>query len=113
VEKSRLRPNCPMVMNIPWNELARIPNQKPDRHLAAALGDGSFVPFTAVAGRCTNQTVKNNAAHTPDLEPVEVSEKIDFDRPDFLLAERIRAGITEIFIGLIVLASFVAFCCFH
>jgi hypothetical protein len=54
---------------------------------------------------------KNSDA--PDVELVEVSEKIKFDWPEFLPVERIKAGITEIFIGSIAFAAIVAFCCFH
>jgi len=55
--------------------------------------------------------MKKNSALAPDRELVEVPEKIEFDSPDFLPVERIKAGITEIFLGLIAFAAVIAFCC--
>ena len=43
---------------------------------------------------------------------VDLPEEIKFDWPEFLPVERIKAGITEIAVGLIVFAALVAFCCF-
>ena len=54
-----------------------------------------------------------NSAHALDRGLVEVSEEVKFDWPGFLPVERIKAGITEIAVGLIVFAALVAFCCFH
>jgi len=54
-----------------------------------------------------------NSAHSLDRELVEVSEELKFDWPRLLPVERIKAGITEIAVGLIVFAALVAFCCFH
>jgi len=54
-----------------------------------------------------------NSAHSLDRELIEVSEELKFDWPRFLPVERIKAGITEIAVGLIVFAALVAFCCFH
>ena len=56
--------------------------------------------------------MEKNSALAPDGgEPVEVPEKIEFDLPDFLPVERIKAGIMEIFVGLIAFAAIVTFCC--
>ena len=57
--------------------------------------------------------MEKNSAHAPDVELVEVSEKMEFDWPESPPVERIKAGITEIFLGLITFAAIVAFCCFH
>jgi hypothetical protein len=54
-----------------------------------------------------------NLAHAPDVELVEISEKIEVERPEFRPAERIKAGITEIILGLIAFAVIVAFCFYH
>jgi hypothetical protein len=54
--------------------------------------------------------MEKNSGLAPDGEVVEVREKIEFDMPDFLPAERIKAGITEIFLGLIAFAAVIAFC---
>jgi hypothetical protein len=77
------------------------------------LRTGSFVPFTIVAGCSTDETMEKNSAHAPDVELVEVSEKIEFEWSEFLPVERIKAGITQIFLGLIAVAAIVAFCCYH
>jgi hypothetical protein len=55
--------------------------------------------------------MEKNSALAPDGELVEVPKKIDFDSPDFAPVERIKAGITEIFLGLIAFAAVIAFCC--
>ena len=55
--------------------------------------------------------MEKNSAVAPDGELAEVPEKIEFDSPDFLPAERIKAGITEIFLGSVAFAAIVAFCC--
>jgi hypothetical protein len=57
--------------------------------------------------------MEKNSAHALHVELVEISEKTDFDWPEFLPVERIKAGITEIFLGLIAFAAMVAFCCFQ
>jgi hypothetical protein len=56
--------------------------------------------------------MEKNSAHALDVELVEVSEKIAFDRPKFLSVERIKAGITKIS-GSMAFAAIAAFCCFH
>jgi hypothetical protein len=43
-----------------------------------------------------------NSAHALDRGLVEVSEEVKFDWPGFLPVERIKAGIREIAVGLIV-----------
>jgi hypothetical protein len=43
---------------------------------------------------------------------VEVSEKTP-EWPQFIPMDRIKAGITEIALGLLGFAALVAFCCFH
>ena len=55
--------------------------------------------------------MEKSSAHTVDREFVDISEEMKFDWPDFLPVERIKAGITEIALGLIVFAAFVVFCC--
>jgi len=55
--------------------------------------------------------MEKNSALASDGELVEVPEKTKFDSPDFLPMQRIKAGITEIFLGLIAFAAIVAFCC--
>jgi hypothetical protein len=55
--------------------------------------------------------MEKNSALAPGGELVEVPEKKEFDSPDFLPVERIKAGITEIFLGLIAFAAVLAFCC--
>jgi hypothetical protein len=67
---------------------------------------GSFVPFTIVAGSSTDKNMQENSAHVE-------APKIRFDSPLFLPLERVKAGITEIALALIVFAALVAFCCFH
>jgi hypothetical protein len=57
--------------------------------------------------------MEKNSAQALDEELVEVSEKIKFDWPEFLPVERIKAGIMESALGLIVFAALVAFCCFY
>jgi hypothetical protein len=73
---------------------------------------GSFVPFTIVAGSSTDQTMQENSAHALGGGLVEASE-IRFDSRQFLPSERIKAGITQIALGLIMFAALVAFCCFQ
>jgi hypothetical protein len=45
-----------------------------------------------------------------DREFVDICEEMKFDWPEFLPVERIKAGITEIALGLIVFAALVVFC---
>jgi hypothetical protein len=54
--------------------------------------------------------MEKNSAHAVDREFVDISEEMKFDWPDFLPVERIKAGITEIALGLIVFAAFVVSC---
>jgi hypothetical protein len=54
--------------------------------------------------------MEKNCADTLDRELVEVSEEMKFDWPEFLPVERIKAGITEIALGLIVFATLIVFC---
>ena len=55
--------------------------------------------------------MEENSAQALDGELLEVSE-IGFDWPQFLPVERIKAGLTEIALGLTMFAAPVAFCCF-
>ena len=57
--------------------------------------------------------MEKNSAQALDGELVQVSEEIKFDWPEFLPVERIKAGIMESALGLIVFAALVAFCCFY
>ena len=54
--------------------------------------------------------MENNCAQTWDREFVKISEEMKFDWPEFLPVERIKAGITEITLGLMVFAALVVFC---
>ena len=83
------------------------------RTLYVHAATGSFVPFTIVPGCSTDKSMGKNSAHALDRGLVELSEEIQFDWPEFLPVERIKAGITEIAVGLIVFAALIAFCCFH
>ena len=55
--------------------------------------------------------MEENSTQALDGELFEVSE-IRFDWPQFLPVERIKAGLTEIALGLTMFAALVAFCCF-
>ena len=48
-----------------------------------------------------------------DRALVKPAEEIEFDWPEFLPVERIRAGIMEIALGFLLFAGLVAFCGFH
>ena len=61
-----------------------------------------------VAGCSNDKTMEENSVHALDGTLVEASEKT----PQFLPIERIKTGITEIALGLLVFAALVAFCCF-
>jgi len=50
------------------------------------------------------------ALYDLDRALVETAEEIEFDWPKFLPVERIKAGITEIALGLLLFAGLVAFC---
>ena len=54
--------------------------------------------------------MEKNSAHTWDREFVKISKEMKFDWPEFLPVERIKAGITEIALGLMVFAALVVFC---
>ena len=54
--------------------------------------------------------MEKNSADTLDREFVDICEEMKFDWPEFLPVERIKAGITEIALGLIVFATLVVFC---
>jgi hypothetical protein len=56
--------------------------------------------------------MQENSAHVLDGGLVEASE-IRFDSRQFLPVERIKAGITQIALGLIMFAALVSFCCFQ
>jgi len=53
------------------------------------------------------------ARHDLERALAEAAEEMDFDWPEFLSGERIKAGITEIVLGFPLVAGFVAFCSFH
>src|SRR5215472_4769867 len=85
---------------------ANCPEIKPATRSATS---GSFVPFTIVA-RCSKvKAMEENSAQALDGELLEVSE-IRFDWPQFLPGERIKAGLTEIALGLTMFVALVAFC---
>jgi hypothetical protein len=54
--------------------------------------------------------MEKNSANTLNRDFVDISEEVKFDWPEFLPVERIKAGITEIALGLIVFAALVMFC---
>ena len=54
--------------------------------------------------------MEENSAQALEGVPVEVFE-IRSGRPQFLPMERIKAGLTEIALGLVMFAALVAFCC--
>jgi hypothetical protein len=54
--------------------------------------------------------MEENSAQALEGEPVEVFE-IRSGWPQFLPVERIKAGLTEIALGLAMFAALVAFCC--
>ena len=74
---------------------------------------GSFVPFTIAAACSTHKAMEKNFAHTLNPGFVAVSEELKFHWPEFLPVERIRAGMTEIALGVIVFGALVVFCCFE
>jgi len=57
-----------------------------------------------------DKTVEENSAQALEGEPVEGFE-IRFGWLQFLPVERIKAGLTEIALGLAMFAALVAFCC--
>jgi hypothetical protein len=58
------------------------------------------------------KAMEENSAHTLDRTLIEASEKTH-DWTQFLPIERIKTGLTEIALGLLVFVTLVAFCCFH
>jgi len=56
--------------------------------------------------------MEENSAQALDGKLVEVSE-IRSDWPQFLPMERIKAGLTDVALGLTMFAALVAICCFH
>ena len=54
--------------------------------------------------------MEKSCVHTLDRESVEVSEEMKFDWPELRPVERIKAGITEIALGLMMFAALVVFC---
>ena len=51
--------------------------------------------------------------HDLEMALAEAAEEMDFDWPEFLPVELIKAGSTEIALGCLLLAGLVAFCGFH
>jgi hypothetical protein len=58
------------------------------------------------------KAMEENSAHALDRTLIEASEKTR-DWTQFLPIERIKMGLTEIALGLLVFVTLVAFCCFH
>jgi hypothetical protein len=58
------------------------------------------------------KAMEENSAHPLDRTLIEASEKTR-DWAQFLPIERIKTGLTEIALGLLVFVTLVAFCCFH
>ena len=65
-----------------------------------------------VARCCNDATMQKNSAHALDGTFVEPPEKL-FGWPQFFSIERVKAGITEVALGLLGFAALVAFCCFY
>ena len=65
-----------------------------------------------VTGCFNEKAMEENSAHTLDRTLIEASEKTR-DWTQFLPIERIKTGLTEIALGLLVFVTLVAFCCFH
>jgi len=76
----------------------------------ALLGLSFHLPLSLGALRI--KAMEENLAQALEGELVEVSE-IRFDWPQFLPIVRIKAGLTEIALGLSMFAALVVFCCFH
>jgi hypothetical protein len=66
----------------------------------------SFIATTSLHGK--------DSPTEDDLDRVlvQAAEETRFDRPELLSAERIKARIMEIALGLLLFAALVAFCCF-
>jgi hypothetical protein len=62
------------------------------------------------SGCSTDKAMEENSTQALEEEPVEVFE-IRFDLLQLLPVERIKAGLTEIALGLAMFAALVAFCC--
>jgi len=58
------------------------------------------------------KAMEENSAHALDRTLIEASEKTG-DWTQFLPIERIKMGLTEIALGLLMFVTLVAFCCFH
>ena len=58
------------------------------------------------------KAMEENSAHVLDRTLIEASEKTR-DWQLFLPIERIKTGITEIALGLLMFVALVAFCCSH
>ena len=58
------------------------------------------------------KAMEENSAHALDRTLIEASEKTR-DWTQFLPIERIKMGLTEIALGLLVFVTLVDFCCFH
>jgi hypothetical protein len=58
------------------------------------------------------KAMEENSAHVLDRTLIEASEKTR-DWQQFLPIERIKTGITEIALGLLMFVALVAFCCSH
>ena len=54
-----------------------------------------------------DQPADSQASHDLDVVLFQIAEGMKFDWPEFLPVERIKAGITEIALGLIVFAALV------
>ena len=58
------------------------------------------------------KAMEENSAPALDRTLIDASEK-SRDWTQFLPIERIKTGLTEIALGLLVFVTLVAFCCFH
>jgi hypothetical protein len=73
--------------------------------------DGSFVLFTMVPACSNHRVMEENSAHALDANSVGGSEKT-YGWSHVLPRERIKTGIAEIALGLLVFAALEVFCCF-
>jgi hypothetical protein len=55
----------------------------------------------------------SHATHDLDRALVEAAEEIEIDWPESLPVERIKAGVTEIALGFLLLAGLLAMCAFY
>jgi hypothetical protein len=93
-------------------------SQKPLREVPADQELNSLRPGQALVGvGAIDQAERKPSGTGNSLTPVaihdvlaEASEKVNFDWPHSLAIERIKAGLTEIAVAILLFAGLVAFC---